>query len=59
MEMFGLSNRKVEDCFENGNYIADDIDYQAVDVKRKAYIKESEAFILGALEEAKRVVDGE
>ena len=59
MEMFGLSDRRVEDCFHGKEYVAEDIDFGPVDQLRHGYMKESEEFILGALEDARRVIDGE
>jgi len=59
MEIFGLSHRKVEDCFRGREYIAEDIDFAPVDRLRHKYMKESEEFILGALEDARRVIDGD
>lgn len=54
MEMFGISDRRVEDCFEGNRYIADDIDYYHVDKLRSQYKKKSEEFLLQALEAAEK-----
>lgn len=54
MEMFGLSDRKVEDCFNKKKYIASDIDYEPVDKLREGYVKQSSDYILNALEEARK-----
>lgn len=59
MELFGLSRRKVEDCFQDGECVAEPIDFGPVDQIRHRLVKESEDFILGALEEARKAIDGE
>lgn len=59
MDMFGLSDRRIEDCFDGHKYVAEDIDYAPVDERRKGYVESSSAFILGALEDAKKAIDGE
>ena len=56
MEMFGLSDRKYEDCFEGSDCIAKEIDFGPVDVLRREYMQKSSDFILSALEDAERFV---
>ena len=56
MEMFGLSDRKYEDCFEGSDCIAKEIDFEPVDVLRREYMQKSSDFILSALEDAERFV---
>ena len=59
MEMFGLSGRKVEDCFEGSDCIAKEIDFAPVDVLRREYMQKSSDFILSALEDAEQFVSGQ
>lgn len=59
MEMFGLSGRKVEDCFEGSDCIAKEIDFALVDVLRREYMQKSSDFILSALEDAEQFVSGQ
>ena len=59
MEMFGLSGRKVEDCFESSDCIAKEIDFAPVDVLRREYMQKSSDFILSALEDAEQFVSGQ
>lgn len=54
LELFGISNRQVEECFDGDRYIAKDIDYKEVDEKRRYHKKISEEFLLNSLKEAEK-----
>lgn len=49
LEMFGLTDRMVANCFEGKKFIGTDIDYEPINKKRLEYKKISSDFILGAL----------
>lgn len=57
MDLFGLSDRKIEDCFDGHEYIAKDIDYAPVDKLREKYVGESTEFIMNAIEDARATVE--
>ena len=49
LEMFGLTDRMVANCFEGKKFIGTDIDYEPINKQRLEYKKISSDFILGAL----------
>ena len=58
MEMFGLSDRRIEDCFDGHKCIADNIDFAPVEELRKGYVESSTKFILDALKQAEQSLEG-
>lgn len=58
MEMFGLSDRRIEDCFDGHKCIADNIDFAPVEELRKGYVESSTKFILNALKQAEQSLEG-